>query len=233
MTADPRKVQDARTIPCLSYSEVSEMAYFGAKVLHPQAIRPARNREIPVRILNTFNPDHPGTYISRDEDESDQTVKAIAAIKDMSLITVEGSGMIGVPGVAARTFGAVANTGTSVLMISQSSSEQSICFVVPAMESSHVLAILEKEMARELERRDIERIRTQDGIVILAVVGAGMKGTPGISARIFSAMGKRKINVIAIAQGSSEYNISLVIDQRDADDAVRCIHEEFRLAQKP
>jgi aspartate kinase len=232
MTADPRKVRDARTIPCLSYSEVSEMAYFGAKVLHPQAIRPARNKEIPVRILNTFEPEHPGTYISRDEDESDQTVKAIAAIKDMSLITVEGSGMIGVPGVAARTFGAVAHTGTSVLMISQSSSEQSICFVVPAMESSHVLVILEKEMVRELERRDIERIWSQDGIVILAVVGAGMKGTPGISARIFSAMGKRKINVIAIAQGSSEYNISLVIDHGDADDAMRCIHEEFQLAKK-
>jgi len=233
MTADPREVSNARTIPCLSYSEVSEMAYFGAKVLHPQAIRPARNKEIPVRILNTFEPDHPGTYISKDVDESDQTVKAIAAIKDLSLITVEGSGMIGVPGVAARTFGAVAHTGTSVLMISQSSSEQSICFVVPARESSHVLAILEKEMARELERRDIESIWSQDGIVILAVVGAGMKGTPGISARIFSAMGKRGINVIAIAQGSSEYNISLVIDQGDGDDAVRCIHEEFQLARKP
>ena len=140
--------------------------------------------------------------------------------------------MIGVPGVAARTFGAVAHTGTSVLMISQSSSEQSICFVVPAREASQVVAILEKEMARELERRDIERIWAQDGIVILAVVGAGMKGTPGISARIFKAMGGRKINVIAIAQGSSEYNISLVIDRSDADEAVRCIHEEFRLAQE-
>jgi len=233
MTADPREVSDARTIPRLSYSEVGEMAYFGAKVLHPQAIRPAKHESIPVRILNTFEPDHPGTLISKDGDESGQTAKAIAAIKDLSLITVEGSGMIGVPGVAARTFGAVANTGTSVLMISQSSSEQSICFVVPARETLQVLAILEKEMARELERRDIERIWSQDGIVILAVVGAGMKGTPGISARIFSAMGRRNINVIAIAQGSSEYNISLVIDRGDADDAVRCIHEELQLAQNP
>ncbi len=230
MTADPREVPNARTIPYLSYSEVGEMAYFGAKVLHPQSIRPARHRNIPLRILNTFEPDHPGTLVSKEKDESDQTVKAITVIRDLSLITVEGSGMIGVPGVAARTFSAVARTGTSVLMISQASSEQSICFVVHASETSQVLATLEKEMVLELERRDIERIWAQDGTVILAVVGAGMKGTPGISARIFSAMGRRKINVVAIAQGSSEYNISLVIDRKDADEAVRCIHEEFELA---
>jgi aspartokinase/homoserine dehydrogenase 1 len=231
MTADPRIVPSARTIPCLSYSEVGEMAYFGAKVLHPQAIRPAKQTNIPVRILNTFAPDNPGTLISRDGDVSGQTVKAITIIRDLSLITVEGAGMIGVPGVAARTFGAVARTSTSVLMISQSSSEQSICFVVPARESSQVLAMLEKEMIPELERRDIERIHQQGDIVILAVVGAGMKGTPGISARIFGAIGARHINVIAIAQGSSEYNISLVIARGDADDAMRCIHEEFRLGQ--
>ncbi len=230
MTADPRVVPDARTIPCLSYSEVGEMAYFGAKVLHPQAMRPARQADIPIRILNTFEPDHPGTLVSKDGSSSGQTVKAITAIKELSLITVEGAGMIGVPGVAARTFGAVAHTGTSVLMISQSSSEQSICFVVPTRETAQVLTTLEKEMARELERRDIERIWAQDDIVILAVVGAGMKGTPGISARVFGAMGKHNVNVIAIAQGSSEYNISLVISRSDADDAVRCLHDEFHLA---
>jgi aspartate kinase len=144
MTADPRVVPGARTIPSLSYFEVGEMAYFGAKVLHPQAIRPAKHMGIPVRILNTFEPDHPGTIISRNGETSIQTVKAITAIKGLSLITVEGAGMIGVPGVAARTFGAVARTGTSVLMISQSSSEQSICFVVPTQEAGHVVATLEK-----------------------------------------------------------------------------------------
>jgi bifunctional aspartokinase / homoserine dehydrogenase 1 len=231
MTADPRVVPGARTIPSLSYFEVGEMAYFGAKVLHPQAIRPAKHMGIPVRILNTFEPDHPGTIISRNGETSSQTVKAITAIKGLSLITVEGAGMIGVPGVAARTFGAVARTGTSVLMISQSSSEQSICFVVPTQEAGHVVATLEKEMMRELERRDIERIWAEDDIVIVAVVGAGMKGIPGISARIFGAIGSRCINVLAIAQGSSEYNISLVIARNDADDAVRCIHEEFKLDQ--
>ena len=229
MTADPRVVPGARTIPSLSYAEVGEMAYFGAKVLHPQAIRPAKQTGIPVRILNTFEPDHPGTLITKNGNGPGQTVKAITAIKGLSMVTVEGAGMIGVPGVAARTFGAVARAGTSVLMISQSSSEQSICFVVPTPEVARVLAALQEEMARELERGEIERIWPQGDIVILAVVGAGMKGTPGISARIFGALGRPRINVIAIAQGSSEYNISLVVARGDADNAVRCIHDEFRL----
>ncbi len=229
MTADPRVVPSARTIPSLSYAEVGEMAYFGAKVLHPQAIRPAKQTAIPVRILNTFEPDRPGTLITKNGNGSGQTVKAITAIKGLSMVTVEGTGMIGVPGVAARTFGAVARTGTSVLMISQSSSEQGICFVVPTPEVAGVLAALQGEMARELERGEIERILPQDDIVIVAVVGAGMRGTPGISARIFGALGKPRINVIAIAQGSSEYNISLVIARGDADNAVRCIHDEFQL----
>ncbi len=231
MTADPRVVPSARTIPSLSYAEVGEMAYFGAKVLHPQAIRPAKQAAIPVRILNTFEPDHPGTLITKNGNGSGQTVKAITAIKGLSMVTVEGTGMIGVPGVAARTFGAAARTGTSVLMISQSSSEQGICFVVPTPEVVGVVAALQGEMARELERGEIERISPQDDIVIVAVVGAGMRGTPGISARIFGALGKPRINVIAIAQGSSEYNISLVIARGDADDAVRCIHDEFRLGE--
>lgn len=229
MTADPRVVPDACSVPHLSYAEVGEMAYFGAKVLHPQAIRPASRSAIPVRILNTFQPDHPGTLITKDPDGSNQTVKAITAIKQMSLITVEGAGMIGVPGIAARTFGAVARTGSSVLMISQSSSEQNICFVVPTDDVAKVLATLQDEMARELERRDIERIWSQDNIVILAVVGAGMKGTPGIASRVFGALGAHHINVIAIAQGSSEYNISLVVAQGDTDEALRYIHEEFKL----
>ena len=229
MTADPRVVPDACSIPHLSYAEVGEMAYFGAKVLHPQAIRPVRRSVIPVRILNTFEPDHPGTLITKDPDGSNQTVKAVTAIKQLSLITIEGAGMIGVPGVSARTFGAVARAGTNVLMISQSSSEQSICFVVPTSEVQKVLSALQEEMTRELERRDIERIKPQDDIVILAVVGAGMKGTPGIASRVFGALGAHHINVIAIAQGSSEYNISLVVAQGDGDEAVRRIHQEFRL----
>jgi aspartate kinase len=232
MTADPRVVPEAHPISHLSYAEISELSYFGAKVLHSQAIRPARRESIPVRILNTFEPENPGTLIDAEAQESNRTVKAIAAIKNMSLITVAGPGMIGIPGVAGRTFTAVARTGANVLMISQASSEQSICFVVPTVDVERVIKSLEVEMIREIERRDLERIRFENNVVILAVVGAGMKGTPGVSARLFGALGQKSINVIAIAQGSSEFNISVVIAHGDADDAVRAIHREFEL-EKP
>ena len=231
MTTDPRIVPNARTIPHLSYSEVGEMAYFGAKVLHPQSIRPVKQAAIPVRILNTFEPDNPGTLVTKDADGTGRTIKAITLIKDLSMVILEGAGMLGVPGVAARTFGSVARTGTSVLMISQSSSEQSICFVVPTAEVKQAVSALKEEMARELDRHDIESIWVQEEIVIVAVVGAGMKGTPGIASQVFGALGREEINVIAIAQGSSEYNISIVIAQEDAERAVRCLHAEARLSE--
>jgi aspartate kinase len=184
---------------------------------------------MPVRILNTFEPDHPGTLITADARESSQTVKAIAAIKAMSLITVEGPGMAGIPGVAGRTFTAVARTDTNVLMISQASSEQSICFVIPTPDAPKVIRSLENELALEIERRDIEGVKSEDDAVILAIVGSGMKGTPGVSGRLFGALGREKLNVIAIAQGSSEFNISLVIARDEADRAIQVIHSEFEL----
>jgi aspartokinase/homoserine dehydrogenase 1 len=232
MTTDPRVVPEAHPIAHLSYAEVSELSYFGAKVLHPQAIRPARRSGIPLRILNTFEPDHPGTLVTAETKESNKTVKAVTAIKNMSLISVEGPGMAGIPGVAGRTFTAVARTDTSVLMISQASSEQSICFVVPTSDVSKVVESLEQELVREIERRDLDRIKWEEDTVILAVVGSGMKGMPGVSGRLFGALGREKVNVIAIAQGSSEFNISLVITKGDADKAVRAIHKEFGL-EKP
>lgn len=229
MTTDPRVVPTARSIAHLSYAEIGELSYFGAKVLHSQAIRPARRVGMPVRILNTFEPDHPGTLITAEARESSQTVKAIAAIKSMSLITVEGPGMAGIPGVAGRTFTAVARTDTNVLMISQASSEQSICFVIPTPDAPKVIRSLENELALEIERRDIEGIKSEDDTVVLAIVGSGMKGTPGVSGRLFGALGRERINVIAIAQGSSEFNISLVIARDEADRAVQIIHSEFEL----
>jgi aspartate kinase len=232
MTTDPRIVPEAHPISHLSYAEINELSYFGAKVLHSQAIRPARRVGMPVRILNTFEPEHPGTLITAETRDSNRTIKAVTAIKNMSLITVEGPGMIGIPGVAGRTFTAVARTGTSVLMISQASSEQSICFVVPTPEVAKVIKSLEQELALEIERRDLERVKSEDDTVIVAVVGSGMKGTPGVSGRLFGALGRDRINVIAIAQGSSEFNISLVIAQGDADRAVKAIHREFEL-EKP
>jgi len=227
MTADPRIVPEARVIPELSFNEVREMAYFGAKVLHPKTIRPIVDRNIPLWVKNTFNPEYPGTCITANPQTRFGQVTAIAAIPNLSMITVEGRGMMGVPGIAARTFAAVARTGASVLMISQASSEQSISFVIPTGSSPDVLASLEDEMSLELARRDIDRIWSKDDVTILTVVGAALRETPGVAAGVFGALGKAHINVIAIAQGSSEYSISLVVADDDAEDAVRHIHAEM------
>ncbi|MEZ4638284.1 MAG: aspartate kinase [Caldilineaceae bacterium] len=231
LTADPRIVKNARTLPELTYDEVAELAYYGAKVLHPKTVTPAVEKKIPVVVLNTFNPAHPGTRIvdTLSRPNTVGTVKAITAIRNMRLITVAGRGMMGVPGIAARTFGAVARQRANVLMISQSSSEQSICFVAPDNEAVGVVSALNQEFERELGRGYIEKIDSQRDIVIVAVVGSGMKGTPGIAARVFNALGEHGINVIAIAQGASEANISLVVFTGDADNAIRAIHDAFAL----
>jgi aspartate kinase len=226
MTADPRVVSNARVIPKISFNEISELAYFGAKVLHPKTIRPILERDIPLWVKNTFNPDYPGTRITQEAAAVTGKVTAISIIRDLSMVTVAGRGMLGVPGIAARTFSAVAKTGASVLMISQASSEQSICFVIPTPTTRDVIRSLEAEMALELSRRDIDRIWAMDEIVIVTAVGAGLRHTPGIAARIFGALGVAGINVIAIAQGSSEYSISIVVSADEGDQALRQIHEE-------
>jgi aspartokinase/homoserine dehydrogenase 1 len=245
MTADPRVVPEARTLPEISYAEAAELSYFGAKVLHPKTILPAVERGIPLRIVNTFNPSHPGTLIVAEsrprpelrpepveglaEGASELAVKGITSIEGLSLVTVEGRGMLGVPGVAARVFTAVAQEGISVLMISQSSSEQNICFVIRQEAVERALKALEAAFELELARRNVDRIWAQNEVAIVAVVGAGMKGTPGIAAKTFGALGKHGVNVISIAQGSSEYNISFVVDEEDMENAVRYIHQEFGL----
>ena len=226
MTADPRLVPDAQVIPTLSYSEVSELAYFGAKVLHPRTMRPVVERDIPLCVKNTFNPTHPGTRIISQPESTPGTVKAVTAIRGLSLVTVEGRGMMGVPGIAARTFAAVASQDTSVLMIVQASSEQSISFVIPTEGVPTVVDAIEQEMALELARRDVERVWAQDGIVIVSAVGWGMRGTPGVAARVFGALSQASINVIAIAQGSSECSISLAVATDDAAAALQQIHSE-------
>jgi aspartate kinase len=226
MTADPRLVPAARTIAELSYREISELAYFGAKVLHPKTIRPVIEAGIGPRVCNTFNPSHPGTRLVAEANaKSDGRIKAVTAIRKQRLITLEGRGMLGVPGVAARTFGAVAATGTSVPLITQASSEQSICFAVPSESVQQVLTSLETAFAAELSGGDIDRVWATGEVVIITIVGAGMRHTPGIAGRVFSALGARNVNVIAIAQGSSEVSISLVVDDHDAGAAVQAIHE--------
>jgi aspartate kinase len=226
MSADPRLVPDARLIPTLSYAEVGELAYFGAKVLHPRTIRPVVERGIPLWVKNTFHPACPGTRIVAEPETTPGTVKAITAIKGLSMVTVEGRGMMGVPGIAARTFAAVASQGASVLMISQASSEQSISFILPTATVPPVIRAIEAEMALELARRDVDRVWSEDDVVIVTAVGAGMRRTPGVAYRIFGALARKDINVIAVAQGSSECSISLVVAAADAADAVQQIHEQ-------
>ena len=233
MTADPRIVSGARTVSQLSYEEVAELAYYGAKVLHPKTVIPAIRKHIPVKVLNTFEADHPGTIIrERSNSEEHGSVKGITAIKGMTLMTLAGRGMAGVPGIAARAFGAVARVQANVLMISQSSSELNICFVIPATNVALAEQVLHEEFRREVDRGDIERIDAHGHIVVMAVVGSGMRGTPGLAAGVFTAVAQKRINVIAIAQGSSEANISFVIDEAEAATALRAIHDHFEL-EKP
>jgi aspartate kinase len=225
MTADPRLVPNAKSIASLTYREVSELAFYGANVLHPKTMRPCIENGIPLRIKNTFNPDHPGTVVVPETSEKNGAIKAVTAIKNLGMITVEGKGMLGIPGIAARTFGAVARSNVSVLLISQASSEQSICFATPAEATAQVIASLEAEFAEELQRRDIDSIWALQPVSIVTIVGAGMRHTPGIAGRIFTALGNNQVNAVAIAQGSSECSISVVVSAEDTAAAVAHIHE--------
>lgn len=224
LTADPRVVSEARVLQRIAYDEISELAYFGAKVLHPKTIQPLIDKEIPVFFKNTFNPSHPGTEVIPRGTSGSGAIKAVTAIRSLSMITVAGRGMLGVPGIAARTFTAVARLHASVLMISQASSEQSICFVIPSKLAEAIKHALEVELAQEIARRDIDGIFAQDQVVVVSVVGAGIRTTPGVAGKIFVALGEQAINIHAIALGSSECSISLVVDAQDADAAVRAIH---------
>ncbi|MBM4412771.1 MAG: aspartate kinase [Chloroflexi bacterium] len=224
MTTDPRLVQSAQVLDRLSYAEMSELAYFGAKVLHPKTIRPVIERGIPIRIRNTFNPSHTGTLVTRQSESTPRAIRAVTVIRNMNLITVEGRGMIGVQGVAARTFGAVAQAGANVLMISQASSEQSICFVIPNDHARQVVDALESALKHEIERGDIDQIKSRDEVVIVTAVGVGIHERPGVAAGVFSALAQAGINILVIAQGSSECSISMVVAANDGDNAVRALH---------
>jgi len=230
MTTDPRIAPEAQTLPEISYGEIAELAYYGAKVLHPKTIRPVVEAGIGLRICNTFNPSHPGTRLIANGNSNGSThkpekvIKAVTAIRKQRLVTIEGRGMLGVPGVAARAFGAVASTGTSVPLITQASSEQSICFAVPAEAAPFVLNALEKAFVHEIEDEDIDRVWSTSDVSIVTVVGAGMRHTVGVAGRVFSQLGSNRVNVLAIAQGSSEVSISLVVDNADTENAVKALH---------
>lgn len=225
MSADPRLVPEAHTLPMLSYTEMAELAYYGANVLHPRTVYPLVQIRTPIRILNTFNPDHTGTLIT--DDSATSTAKAVTAIRNVSLITVGGPGMLGLTGVAARIFNAVARARANSLLITQGSSEQNICLAVPSSDAAVAVSELRQELAGEISHHNVEHVDVLESVVIVAIVGSGMRGTPGIAGQVFGALGRAGINVIAIAQGSTEYNISLIVAVKDGDEAVRVIHRAF------
>ncbi|MGE0393922.1 MAG: aspartate kinase [Vicinamibacterales bacterium] len=230
MSANPAEVPDARTLAEISYSEASELAYYGAKVLHYKTILPAFRQRIPVRILNSFNPTHPGTRVSVDGDPAARGVKAVTSIRQVTLVTISGTGMQGIPGIVAKAFAVVAAQQADVLMISQASSENNICFAITQDAAPSVLRALRAALEPDLERGHIEDI-TGLPVAIVAAVGDHMRGTPGVASGVFSALSAAGINVIAISQGSSERNISLVVTESDAPAAVRAVHRAFKLDQ--
>jgi aspartate kinase len=229
MTADPRIVPNARVLDRVSYKEAAEMSYFGAKVLHPKTIMPAVDENIPIRIKNTFAPEMPGTIISSETPTHQYGVKTVASITSLMLVSVEGRGMIGVPGVAGRVFTTTARNRISVLMFSQGSSEQHISIVVSKQDGENTVKALRREFESEIERRRIDRVAAISDISIIALVGEGIKGVPGVAARAFGVLGSANINIQMIAQGSSELNLSIVVRQKDAPRAVQLIHEAFEL----
>jgi len=229
LTADPRLVAEAQTIPEISYREAAELAYFGAKVLHPKTLRPVVQAGIPVWIRNSFRPERWGTKITPEGQTIGGGVKALTAIRDVTLISVGGPGIVGLPDVVGRTFSTTAEVRANVLLISQSSSQNDICFGVSSADAERTVEALRKEFAQDLDHHKVEHIRVDPQIAIVAVVGQNMCGTPGIAGKTFNAMGKEGVNLIAIAQGSSETNISFVIKEQSVVPALRSLHREFGL----
>lgn len=232
MTADPRIVEDAQVLTKISYEEAAEMSYFGAKVLHPKTMLPAVRQHIPIRVKNTFNPSHPGTLISDQTSSMPLGVKTVTSIDHLCLIMIQGSSLIGLPDTPARVFKTTADRKVVVLMITQASSEHDICLLIDENDGPVTLDALKAEFTRELERGGLEAITMQPKLAVVAVVGQGMKGTPGMAARTFGILGEHRINIIAIAQGSSELNISFVVAHEDLQRAVRFVHSAFELGRK-
>ncbi|MFZ0967320.1 MAG: aspartate kinase [Candidatus Acidiferrales bacterium] len=228
-TADPRLVPEARTLPEISYNEAAELAYFGAKVLHPNTLRPVTAANVPVWIRNSFEPEKRGTRIMAGGKSTGGGVKALTAIRDVTLVTVGGPGIVGLTDVLARSFAATSATRANVLFVTQSSSQNDICLVIPTADEKRTVAALREAFAPEVEEHTVDHISEDRNVAIVAAVGENMRGTPGVAGRTFDALGREGINIIAIAQGSSEYNISCVVEESTMQRAVKALHAEFRL----
>lgn len=227
MTADPRLTANARIIPHISYQEAMELSHFGAKVIYPPTIQPVMSKGIPVRIKNTFAPQDEGTLIESVATRNGNIVRGISSINNIALLSLEGSGMIGIPGFSKRLFEALSNERINVILITQSSSEHSICVAVDASAAFAAKQVVDAAFANEITLQKVEPLAIENGLSIVALVGENMKSHPGISGRMFSAMGKNGVNIRAIAQGSSEKNISAVISTKDVRKAINVLHEEF------
>jgi bifunctional aspartokinase / homoserine dehydrogenase 1 len=230
LTADPRKVKKAFTIPTMTYAEAMEMSHFGAKVIYPPTLVPALRKKIPLYIKNTFNPDFIGTHISTEKSSSEHAVQGISSISNISLLTLSGSGLFGVPGVAGRLFSALALGGVNVILITQGSSESSISFAVQPNDTRKAKRTVEQAFEYELQSGAVNALNIEEELAVVAIVGENMRYRPGIAGTMFRALGKNGVNCIAIAQGSSELNISVVIPRADEAKALNALHEGFFLS---
>jgi aspartate kinase len=225
MTTDPKLVPEARPLKVISYIEAMEMSFFGAKVLHPKAIEPAIRHDIPVRVKNTFEPEYPGTLVVKEQKTVQNVVKAVTVVDKVALVNISGAGMVGTIGVAARAFTALADAGVNIIMISQGSSEANLSVVVDDAHLKQAVKALEKEFKNGV----VGEIDHDVHISVVAIVGVGMAGTPGVAGKVFDALGKNDVNVIMISQGSSQHNISFVVKEGDAAKAVQVLHKVFSL----
>lgn len=230
LTADPRKVKKAFTIPSMTYAEAMEMSHFGAKVIYPPTLQPALKKNIPLRIKNTFEPDFEGTLVSDKSPLNDSAVKGISSISSISLLTLQGGGMFGVPGIAARLFNSLAQAGINVILITQGSSEHSISFAVQPQYANKARKRVESAFEYEINAGNIDKVKIENDLSVVAIIGENMRYQPGISGRMFQALGRNGINCIAIAQGSSELNISVVIPSSDEKKALNALHQSFFLS---
>lgn len=227
LTANPKQVTNAFSIKGMSYEEAMEMSHFGSKVIHPKAMQPALEQNIPILIKNTFRPEFEGTMINAIGDDNPYVIRGISSISEVTLLRVQGSGMLGVTGISARLFGSLARASVSVILISQASSEHSICIAVTPHDAHIAKRAIHEEFTFEMKAHMIEEAIVEEGLSVIAIVGARMRGTPGIAARVFQALGRHGANVVAMAQGSSELNISIVISGDDEKNALNAIHEAF------
>jgi aspartokinase/homoserine dehydrogenase 1 len=230
LTSDPRRVKSAFTIPTLTYAEAMEMSHFGAKVIYPPTIQPAMAKGIPIYIKNTFNPSFVGTFISKESSVNGHPIKGISSISDISLLTLQGSGLFGVPGIAARLFNSLARAKINVILITQGSSEHSISFAVNPKDSARAKRKVDEEFEYEFQSDGVELAKVENDLSIIAIIGENMRYEPGISGKLFQALGKNGINCVAIAQGSSELNVSVVINKVDESKALNSLHESFFLS---